>query len=287
MAVVATGFFDGVHLGHRKVVETLVSRARERGEESLVLTFWPHPRTVFQNGARELRLLTTLEEKTAMLKSLGVERVEVIPFDRTFASKTAEGYLDMLGSDYGATEVILGYDNRLGCDQLCADAVGPVAETLGLDWQVVPAVGGISSTLVRKALSEGRVEDASSMLGYSYMLHGVTVSGKQLGRTIGFPTANMQMYEPLKLIPRRGAYLTRVEVLGKEYFGMTNVGDIVETHILDFHEDIYGLDIRVRFLSVLREEMKFGSVDELRIQLEEDKRKLFLSLRNLWKMSSE
>ena len=277
--IATTGFFDGVHAGHRHVIERLVSTAHARGDESLVVTFWPHPRAVLQDGARELRLLTTLEEKKALLSGLGVDRVEVLEFSRTFASLRAEEYLrDILQERFGVTALLMGYDNRLGSDKLGPAQIAPLAESLGLDVLIVPlaaavstasaaAGGAISSTKIREALAEGDVETAQAMLGYAYSLRGVVVGGKQLGRTIGFPTANLRLYDPLKLIPARGVYLTEVEVLGSHWWGMTNVGDILETHIFDFDEDIYGLDLDIEFCARLREERRFDSLEKLKEQL--------------------
>lgn len=268
MAVAATGFFDGVHLGHRQVIETLVSEAHRRGDESLVITFWPHPRTVLQNGARDFRLLTSLEEKKALLKSMGVDRIEVISFTREFSHMTCREYLgEIVSRRFGAGTVLLGYDNRLGSDQLTPEQAAPVAGALGLETVAVPAFGNISSTLIRRSLAEGHVEEASAMLGYNFSLTGVVVPGKQLGRTIGFPTANMRLYDPLKAVPGRGVYFTGVETVGGSYFGMTNVGDIIETHIFDFSEDIYGLDIKIKFVRRMRDERTFKSVDELKARL--------------------
>ncbi len=271
MAVVATGFFDGVHLGHRQVIRTLVSSARERGEEAIVVTFAPHPRAVLQQDAHSLRLLNSPQEKEAMLRGLGVDRVEVLRFDRAFARLTAEDYIrSVLVGRFGATLLVLGFDNRLGSDRLTPEHIVPLAESLGLQVVVVPAVEVISSTKIRKALEEGRVEDAETMLGYAYGLRGVVVSGKQLGRTLGFPTANLRLYDPLKLIPGRGVYLTEVEVLGGHRWGMTNVGDIIETHIFDFDEDIYGLDLEIRFRRWLRPMRPMESLDALKAQLAAD-----------------
>lgn len=279
MAVAATGFFDGVHAGHHKVIEALVSEAHARHDESLVITFWPHPRVVLQKDARDFRLLTSLEEKVALLKKLGVDRVEVVPFTREFSAMTATEYLKEVVSDkFGASAVVLGYDNRIGSDQLTPESAARLARSLGLDAIVTPAVDGISSTVIRRAISDGRVAEAADMLGYTYSISGLVVSGKQLGRTIGFPTANMQLYDPIKILPGRGAYLTEVETLGSVFHGMTNVGDIVETHIFDFSEDIYGLDIKLKFVRRLRDERTFKSVDELKAQLiidEADCRALF------------
>ena len=277
MAVVATGFFDGVHLGHRQVIRSLVSLARRRGEPALAVTFSQHPRTVLQQDAHQLRLLNSPQEKEALLLGLGVDRVETLVFDRGFARLSAEEYLrTVLRDRLGATALVLGYDNRLGSDRLGPDRLVPLAESLGLEVVVVPpaAVSApsevVSSSKIRKALEEGRVEEAEAMLGYAYGLRGVVVSGKQLGRTIGFPTANLRLYDPMKLIPGRGVYLTEVEVLGGHYWGMTNVGDILETHIFDFDEDIYGHDLQLRFRRRLREMRSFESLEALREQLSAD-----------------
>ena len=277
MAVVATGFFDGVHIGHRMVIEALVSAARERGEESLILTFWPHPRTVLQNDAMQLRLLNSLVEKKAILKDLGVDRIEVLPFTKEFSRMTAQEYFkSIVIQGFGGTAVLLGYDNRIGSDITSPEQASLKAEELGLDvirTDKVSSVGiAVSSTKIRKALAEGNVELASQLLCYDYSLHGVVVSGKMLGQKLGYPTANMQLYEPLKLIPAEGVYLTRVETLGNEYYGMTNVSDVVETHIFGFDEMIYGLDVKVSFLRRIRDEIKFDSHENLKMQLVEDEK---------------
>ena len=319
--IATTGFFDGVHLGHRLVIERLVSLARERGDESLVVTFWPHPRAVLQDGARELRLLTTLEEKKELLRSLGVARVEVLDFSRSFASLTAEEYLrDVLRDRFGVKTLLVGYDNRLGSDRLTAPALKPLAQPLGIElielepfgmgkhpetvigddpsqsklWappsyaaegghrfpDVHPSLTHISSTVIRNALDRGDIQSATEMLGYGYSLKGVVVAGNRLGRTIGFPTANMKLYEPLKLVPGRGVYVVEAQVLGKKYRGMTNIGlrptvggsfTTIETHILDFDEDIYGLPLTITFLRRLRDEVHFPSLEALKEQLEKDR----------------
>ena len=292
VAVVTTGFFDGVHLGHRHVLETLVSSARERGEEALVVTFWPHPRAVLQQDARDFRLLTSLEEKKALLLGLGIDRVEVIPFTRSFAAMTAEQYLRLLKQRYGASLAVMGYDNRIGSDrktslelasgtEMPVFVPGPaVLAPSGTEMPDFVPGQAVSSTLIRKALSLGDIPAANAMLGYGYGLLGVVVAGNRLGRTIGFPTANMQLYEPLKLVPGNGVYAVEVEVLGRKYRGMTNIGTrptvggtsrTIETHILDFDQDIYGLPLEIRFLRRIRSEIHFPSLDALRAQLEKDR----------------
>lgn len=283
MAVVATGFFDGVHLGHRKVLSRLVELARSRGEESLVVTFWPHPRTVLQQDARTLRLLTSLDEKKARLQALGVDRVEVLDFTRAFSRLSTREYLsDVLIGKFSATALVLGYDNRMGSSCTDPSSVAEIARGLGLEVfeerSFYPEGDlAVSSTRIRSALEAGDVRRASVMLGYDYSLRGVVVAGNRLGRTLGFPTANMKLYDPLKIIPGAGAYAVRAEVMGASYCGMCNIGVkptvsagsslTIETNIFDFSEDIYGLDLKVTFLERIRPERKFADLEELKNQL--------------------
>ena len=297
--VVTTGFFDGVHVGHRHVIQQLVEAAAVRGDESMVVTFWPHPRNVLQKEARSLRLLTTLAQKRELLMGMGVNHVEVLSFTKDFSCMTMREYLSLLIEKYGAKTILLGYDNRVGSDAAGADEVAAAALELGLEVlraEMVPSEKGyaVSSTKIRSRLEEGDVEGASAMLGYDYSLHGVVVAGNRLGRTIGFPTANMQLYEPLKLVPGNGVYFVRVRTLEKEYFGMCNIGcrptvgtgnsRTIETHIFDFDEDIYGLDLEVTFISRIREEVRFDSLEELRVQLEKDRDacRTVLKTKTLW-----
>ena len=277
MAVAATGFFDGVHLGHREVLKTLVSSARERGEEALVITFSQHPRTVLQQDAGKLRFLTTPEEKRLLLESAGAGRVETIPFTQEFASLSARDYIsELLVKRYGVSSLILGYDNRLGSDRLGAPQLRELCAGMGLDARIVPpyrlADGStVSSTKIRGLIASGKIEEANAMLGGRYMLSGVVVSGKQLGRTIGFPTANTVCSNPLKLVPGRGVYVTEVPVPGRRYYGMTNVGDVIETNIFDFDESIYGLELRLRFIARIRDMRAMNGVEELKKQLSLDR----------------
>ena len=284
--VVATGFFDGVHVGHRLVIKQLVEAAAARGDESMVITFWPHPRNVLQKEARSLRLLTTLAQKKQILHELGVDRVEVLSFTKDFSAMTTEQYLRHIMEEYGATSILLGYDNKMGSDAANPDQVARTAEMLGLEvvrTDMVSSEQGyaVSSTKIREKLEEGDVKRAAEMLGYGYSMHGVVVAGNKLGRTIGFPTANMQLYEPLKLVPGNGVYFVKVKVLDRELYGMCNIGcrptvgsgnaRTIETNIFDFDEDIYGLDIDIKFMARIREEQKFDSMDKLKAQLELDR----------------
>ena len=285
--VIATGFFDGVHRGHRFLLDQLTDEARKRGEESMVITFWPHPRNVLQDDARNLRLLTSMDEKKSLLRAAGVDHVEVLPFTKSFAALTTEEYLrDYVMGRFGGKAILLGYDNRIGSDLCAPEKTAEIAGGLGLEVireKSLASESGvvISSTKIRNSLTEGDIIAANDMLGYGYQLYGVVVSGNRLGRTIGFPTANMQLYEPLKLVPGRGVYLVVVETLGNKYHGMCNIGIrptvgngnavTIETNIFDFDEDIYGLDIRLTFKQKIRDEVKFRDVTHLAGQLAKDR----------------
>jgi len=286
MVVAATGFFDGLHLGHKKVIEELTSIAEAQGGESMIISFWPHPRTVLQQDAYKLRLLTTLEEKRELCFSLGIDRFEVICFDKEFSQlSTEEFFKHYLIGKYNVSTLVVGYDHRLGHGKNERD-IEEIAASCGISTvrvgklQVRERV--ISSTAIRNRLVEGDIARANEWLGYRYTLHGVVVAGNRLGRTIGFPTANMQLYEPLKLVPANGVYFVSVEVTGGTYKGICNIGTRptvsndssrkIETHILDFDEEIYGLDIRISFIERLRDERRFGSLEELRKQLLLDKK---------------
>ena len=292
MAVVATGFFDGVHPGHRLVIDTLLSEARARGEQSVVVTFWPHPRAVLQNGADSLRYLTSRSGRDAIMYSLGVDRVETVPFTRDFSGMSTADYLEMLRSRFGCSALVLGYDTRFGREQAGACEIAEAAKALGIDAVITPPVcmdgSPISSTRVREAVEMGDVEGAAALLGRPYRLDGVVVTGNRIGRTIGFPTANMKLYEPLMCVPKNGVYHSSVILTGAErkgrLHGLTNIGVrptiggngalTIETFILDFDEMIYGLDISVEFIERLRDERRFASLEELKRQLQEDVTKI-------------
>lgn len=287
MIVAATGFFDGVHSGHRMVIDKAVAMARESNGKSLIVTFWPHPRNVLQLDADKLRLLTSLEEKRQRCLALGVDEFVVLPFSREFSNLTASEFLSRyLIGKYGVTHLVLGYDHHLGSDdvrdpeqrdrivRLCGIVPVPVSDSISASGRAV------SSTMIRDILSGGDVVLGGSLLGYRYALEGVVVAGNKIGRTLGFPTANLSLYEPLKLIPAVGVYVVRVTVLGRNYMGICNIGtrptlsdgrgQIIETHIIDFDEDIYGLDLRIEFVSRLRDERRFNSLDSLKKQLKKD-----------------
>lgn len=287
MVVAATGFFDGVHKGHSAVLERLKQVAQEQHKESAVITFWPHPRTVLQQDAHSLRLLNSLQEKRERVLAMGIDHFWVVDFSRQFSKLSTEEFMrEYLIGRYGVSALVIGYDHKLGNSALQSQQqMIDIATSLGLEtirveeFQLGETI--ISSTKIRTALQSGEVSKASDLLGYNYKLHGVVVAGKQLGRTIGFPTANMQLYEPLKLIPGNGVYMVDVHVLGEKYQGVCNIGTrptvgnnadrTIETHILNFDEDIYGLEMSIEFVKKIRDEKKFGSMEELRQQIIKDK----------------
>ncbi len=284
--VIATGFFDGVHLGHRFILKQLVEAAENRGDESMVVTFWPHPRNVLHREEGNLHLLTTLDEKRRLIEEIGVSRFEVIPFSRDFSGLTTEEYLrDYIIGRFGGKAILLGYDNRIGSDQCFPDKTAEIAERLGLDVirpEYISSDGeAVSSTRIRIALEKGDIESANRMLGYGYRLTGTVVDGNKIGRTIGFPTANMCLDDQQKLVPGRGVYLVRVDTLGSRWNGMCNIGVrptvgmgnalTIETNIFGFDADIYGENISVEFVRKIRDEVKFNGFADLKNQLEKDR----------------
>ena len=288
MVVAATGFFDGVHAGHRAVLQVLKDTAREEGEESAVVTFWPHPRNVLQQDASTFRLLNTLEEKKQLILNFGIDHVYVVPFTRDFSQlSTVEFMKEYLVDRFHVDTLIIGYDHRLGRSSTASrEELAALAASVGLKTRIVEEVHcgdrKVSSTQIRNAIAAGEVQEAAGMLGYRYSLLGVVVAGNKLGRTMGFPTANMELYEPLKIVPANGVYAVEVEVLGQRHGGICNIGTrptvgsgnarTIETNIFDFNDDIYGLDLRINFIVRLRDERRFASLEELRHQLEADRR---------------
>ena len=285
MVVAATGFFDGVHLGHAKVIELLCSTAKAEGKRSAVVTFWPHPRSILRQDAGKLRLLNSLEEKQQLFKNLGVDEVHVVDFTRELSKMTAEEFIrNYLIDKFNVSTLIVGYDHRLGCKKTGSDDIVRIAGKCGIEAVRVGAISDsyntISSTYIRNLIETGGIERANALLGYEYTLKGVVVPGCGKGRKIGFRTANMSLYDPLKLIPYNGVYAVRATVEGKTYGGVCNIGYrptthdgrglTVETHLLDFEEDIYGLDLTVHFVEFIREEQRFDSMELLREQLLKD-----------------
>jgi riboflavin kinase/FMN adenylyltransferase len=283
--VVTIGTFDGVHLGHRKILEQITKSAQELHCESLVLTFFPHPRMVLQEDT-EMKQLNTLQEKIELLDNLGVDNLVVHPFDREFSRLTAEEFVkEVLVDVFKVKKIIIGYDHRFGRNRTAnIDDLIRFGETYGFEVEQISAREinevSISSTKVRNALLEGNVELAATYLGYGYSLTGIVSKGKQLGRTIGYPTANIQIDESYKLIPSNGVYAAKAIIDGKIVNGMMNIGtrptvdgtyQTIEINLFDFNQDLYDQKITVSLLKRMRAEQKFESIDALKNQLGIDK----------------
>jgi len=284
--VVTVGFFDGVHMGHRRVLQAL----RSKGADAAVVTFWPHPRVVLQNDARGFNLLTSIEEKTALIRECGIDDIRCVEFTRELAALPAEVFVgEYLIKQMGCTSLVLGYDNRLGSDGMRTEEIAQMGRKMGLEVEIVPPFiydgFSVSSTRIRNALSDGDLAEVASMLGYRYNIEGVVVSGNGIGRTIGFPTANLSPSYPLKAIPANGVYASEVIVQGQSYKGMTNIGvrptlgegqkRVIETNIFDFDQDIYGMEIKVSFITKIRSEQRFSNMEELSRQLATDRHRCY------------
>lgn len=280
------GTFDGVHLGHQKIIAQITAAARDKDCDSLVLTFFPHPRMVLQEGT-EMKQLNTIEEKTALLEQLGVDHLVIHPFDKAFSRMTAEEFVkEVLVDTFRLKKIIIGYDHRFGRNRTAdINDLITYGETYGFEVAQISAeelnAVSISSTKIRTALNEGNIELANNYLGYPYAITGKVVKGQQLGRTIGYPTANISVREDYKLIPQNGVYVVQSTIQEKTVFGMMNIGNrptvdgtlqTIEVHFLDFDQDLYTQNISVSLLKRLRSEQKFPSLDALKTQLHHDKR---------------
>ncbi|WP_080055624.1 bifunctional riboflavin kinase/FAD synthetase [Spirosoma aerolatum] len=284
-AVVTSGTFDGVHLGHQTILARLTEIAQTNGGESVLITYWPHPRTVVSNDSQNLRLLTSLDEKIELIDQAGVDHLVVIPFTRSFSELTSEQYIRQILIDkIGTKKLVIGYDHRFGRDREGGfEYIRAHQNEYGFEVEEIPRQDvdavGVSSSKIRAALNEGNVHTANRLLGRAYNLTGTIVKGRQLGRTIGFPTANMQVDDPTKLIPANGVYAVEVAYGGQTLGGMLNIGfrptvagthQTIETYIFDFDKDIYGEHMTLKFREFLRPEQKFDGLPALVAQLKRD-----------------
>ncbi len=293
-AVVTSGTFDGVHLGHKKIISRLLETAKEKNGESVVITYWPHPRLIVSPGNDNLRLLSNLDEKIELLHELGVEHLLVLPFTREFSELTSEKFVeDILISSIGTKTLVIGYDHRFGKNREGGfDYLKKNSERFKIDIVEIPRQEienlTISSTKIRKALQIGSIRVANELLGRYYSFQGLVKKGRQLGRTIGFPTANVNVSKKYKLIPELGVYAVKVILRNKIFKGVMNIGNrptvdgigiTQEVHILDFEDDIYGENLKVEVVDFIRPEMKFDGVNELieQIKLDCEKAKAILS----------
>ena len=289
-AVVTIGTFDGVHFGHQKIIKRLCELAKSSGGETVLLTFFPHPRMIIDPENQELKMINTIDEKAQILASLGVDHLIITPFTRDFSNLSAEEYIKIILVDaIGTKKIIIGYDHRFGKDRLGnIQTLVENSSVYGYDVEEIPEQDindvAVSSTKIRKALLDGDVALANEYLGYAFSIYGPVIKGDKIGRTIGFPTANIFVAETYKLIPGDGIYAVTVE-MGEEqnpetYRGMAYIGQRptingmtrnIEVNIFDFDREIYGQNIKMNFLAFLRHDVKFTGLEVLKLQLQKDK----------------
>ncbi len=286
--ILTIGSFDGVHLGHLKIINRLKEIANEKKGESVIFTFYPHPRLVLFPEEGNLRLLTTLHEKIRLFERAGIDHLIIYPFSREFSQLTYEDFVKtILVDSLKIKTLVVGYDhkfgkNREGSFSMLQDLSDQFNFQLEkLDVLLIDDIN-ISSTKIRNSLQDGNVKRANKYLGYSYTLHGTVIEGQQLGRRIQFPTANVQASDPTKLIPGHGVYAVFVNIEDGRYQGMLNIGTrptvnqnadnrSIEVHILGFDGNLYGKELELEFVEKIRDEQKFASIEDLRAQLEMDK----------------
>ncbi len=282
---ITIGTFDGVHIGHRKILERLINNAKLLDLKSTVLTFFPHPRMVLQQHA-DIKLLNTIEEKTKILKETGLDNLIIHPFTKEFSRLSATEFVqDILVDALGTKKIIIGYDHRFGRNRNAniTDLI-EFGKTMDFDVEEIPAQEiedvSVSSTKIRNALLEGDIETANTYLGYPYMLTGTVSKGKGLGRQINFPTANLHIPEEYKLVPKKGVYVVKSTIDGKTVYGMMNIGynptvsgteKSIEIHFFDFENDLYDKKLQIDILERIRDEHKFDTLEELKAQLQVDK----------------
>ena len=285
--VLTIGTFDGVHLGHQKIVKHLNDEAQKIGGESVLFTFFPHPRMVLYPDSHGVKLIQTQAEKLAKLERMGLQNIIIFPFTLEFSRLTALEFVrDFLVNKLHVKQMVIGYDHQFGKNREgTIDYLRDISETYDFGVTEISAREidevNVSSTKIRNALKSGEVETANAYLGEEFELNGTVVRGKGRGRGFGFPTANIQLENDLKLIPGNGVYIVNVKLSdARTFLGMLNIGtnptvsdenkQSLEVHLLDFNEDLYGQKIEVRFLKRLREEVKFESVEQLIDQIKED-----------------
>ncbi len=299
-AVVTIGTFDGVHKGHQQILNLMINEAKRVNGETVIITFHPHPRQVIAASQNELFLLNSLQEKIALLEKYGIEHLVVTPFTEAFSLQPAEEYIEnFLVKTFHPHTIIIGHDHRFGKSRSGNFALlEDKAKQFNYVVKEIPGFmlqeNTISSTIIRQALQKGNIDTANEYLGYPYFFSGTVVEGNKLGRTIGYPTANLQVTEEKKLIPGNGVYAVKVEVSGhssfntpNSYFGMMNIGvrptvegvnRMIEVNIFDFDKDIYGSTVTVHIYKRLRNEQKFNGLEELKTQLGKDKEMAGLAL---------
>lgn len=285
-AIITIGTFDGVHLGHQKLISRINDLAAQKNGESVILTFHPHPRLVVYPQDTSLKLLNTIDEKIALLTTFQVHTLVVVPFSRYFSDLSPETYIaDFLVKHFQPACIVIGYDHKFGKDRIgditLLKNLSPQYgyEVIEISKQTIDDIA-ISSTNIRKALQDGDIHTATHLLGHSYKLTGLVVKGLQNGCKIGYPTANIQVQDVQKLIPRTGIYAVKVHYQQQVYKGMLSIGynptfegkeKTIEVNIIDFNKDIYGEELTLEFIAYIRAEKKFDSIEALIVAIDADK----------------
>jgi riboflavin kinase/FMN adenylyltransferase len=285
-AVVTIGTFDGVHHGHRKIIARIKELAGATGGETVILTFFPHPRMILHPEDDSIKLINTINEKAALLEQLGVDHLIITPFSRDFSNQSAEDYIrDVLVKKIGIKKIVIGYDHRFGKDRRGGlDDLLQLSPVYGFEVIEIPEQDinevAVSSTRIRQAILGADIELANQFLGYPFFITGKVIKGDQIGRQIGYPTANIHVEERYKLIPADGIFAVTVEQAGNKYKGMAYIGSRptingmtrnIEVNLFDFDKEIYGETIRMNFLHYVRGDIKFNGLDELKTQIAQDK----------------
>lgn len=283
--IVTIGTFDGVHIGHQSILKKLIHSAREQKNESIVLTFFPHPRMVLQQDS-SIKLLNTIDEKATLLEKFGLDYLIIQPFDETFSNMLAEDFVkNILVDKLNIHKIIIGHDHRFGKNRIAdINDLIDFGKKYNFEVEQISAQDideiTISSTKIRKALLDGKIKLANQFLGYSYFFSGKVIQGKKIGRTIGFPTANIQISENYKLLPKNGVYIISSKFDTVLHYGMMNIGNnptlgnneqSIEVHFFEFNQDLYNENLEITILHYIRDEQKFNTIDELKVQLEYDK----------------
>lgn len=287
-AIVTIGTFDGVHLGHQAILKDMVKTAREIGGETVVITFYPHPRQVLNIDSSHLRFISTQEDKIKRLEELGVDNLIVVDFTKEFSRTSSENFIrDYVIEKIAPVKIVIGYDHHFGKNRMGDfTLLYELSRQYRFKIQRVQAQDvenvTVSSTKIRLSLQQGDVEHANLLLSYQYSYSGNVISGRKIGRGIGYPTANLDVKREYRLIETPGVYATYVDFEGKEYKSMTYIGkrptiddsleDTIEVYLMDFEGDLYGKEVKVRFVKRIRGEMKFESLDSLRQQLIADEK---------------
>jgi riboflavin kinase/FMN adenylyltransferase len=286
-AVVTIGTFDGVHVGHQKIINRLLEITRQTGGESVILTFFPHPRMILHPEDVNIKLISTMTEKAARLEEAGIDHLIITPFTRDFSNLSPQEYIkDFLVDRIGTRQIVIGYDHRFGKDRSGGlQHLQQYSSEYGFAVEEIPEQDihdvAVSSTKIRQAILSGDIETANDFLGYPFCLTGKVIRGDQIGRKLGFPTANLFIEETYKLIPADGIYAVGLTLLnsGQQLKGMAYIGHRptvngmtrnIEVNIFDFTGDIYGEKIRLNFLKYIREDQKFSSLEQLTDQLKQD-----------------